>query len=255
MIEVKISILLPTYNERENIEQLIKSIARSMQGYNYEIVVIDDNSPDGTADVAQALSTIFPVRVLRRPGKLGLVSAIHDGIKASTGEVIVVMDADFQHPPEVIPRLLGRINECDIVIASRYVEGGGITGWSPLRRIVSMGAIVLARLLVSRARRVRDPVSGFFALRKEIANKWTPLAPRGYKALLEILAVARKAKICEEPYVFKSRQHGKSKLGLKQILSYVGVLARINPVGFGLLVFLLLAVLIVLIKLILLYVP
>lgn len=227
---MKVSIIIPTYNERENITVLIEELAKYMSAYNYEIVIVDDNSPDGTADIAEALSRKYPVKILRRPGKLGLTSAIYDGFRASTGNLLVVMDADLQHPPSIVPRLVERARECDVVIASRYIKGGKIEKWSFIRKTISIGAITLARLIVPECRSVKDPVSGFFAIRRELMEKWSPIAPYGYKALVEILASVKPIKVCEEPYVFRARSRGGSKLGLRTIISYLKILIILNPV-------------------------
>lgn len=220
----KISIIVPTYNERENITLLIEKLAGVLKGRDYEIIVVDDNSPDGTAEAAEALSKTLPVKVLRRPGKLGLTSAIYDGVKLATGEYIVVMDADLQHPPELVPELVEKLAECDIVVASRYVEGGGIENWSFTRRLISLGAVYASRILIPECRRVKDPVSGFFAARRSTLLGWRPLAPMGYKALVEILAVTKPRRICEVGFIFRGREKGSSKLGSRQVFSYAKLL-------------------------------
>lgn len=220
----EVSVIVPTYNERENIAELIRQLDNYLKDYDYEIVVVDDNSPDGTAAVAEELSSRYPVKVLKRPGKMGLTSAIHDGLRISSGKVLVVMDADLQHPPEDVPKLVERTRECDIVVASRYAPGGGIENWSITRRILSRGATLLARVLVPGCSKVRDPVSGFFATRREILEKWKPVEPRGYKALVEILNTARGVRVCEEPYIFRERGRGASKLSTRVMLSYIKLL-------------------------------
>ncbi|WP_342788403.1 polyprenol monophosphomannose synthase [Desulfurococcus sp.] len=228
---MKVSILLPTYNERENIGiliPLIDSVLRG-EGIEYEIIVIDDNSPDGTAEEALKLSSRYNVKVLKRPGRLGLSSAIHDGVRYSSGEVIIVMDADLQHPPGYIPMLLKRIGECDIVVASRYIPGGRSEGFPLVRRIVSRGSILLAHLIVPGTRRVRDAVSGFFAAKRSVLSRWRLLEPYGYKVLVEILGELQDVKVCEEPIVFKNREKGSSKLTVKVILSYIKTIYRLNP--------------------------
>jgi len=233
---VKISIIIPTYNERENIERLIPLIDNYMRGFNYEIIVVDDSSPDNTAKVAEALSAKYPVKVVKRPSKMGLSSAIYDGIRVSEGNVIVVMDADLQHPPAIIPKLVKHIDECDIVIASRYVRNGGIQGFGLFRFLISLGATMLARILIKGCRGVRDPVSGFFAAKREVLSAWRPIEPKGYKVLVEILGYLKPHRVCEEPYLFKQRASGTSKLGMRVILSYIRVLYKLNKTGFLILV-------------------
>lgn len=225
---VDVSIVVPTYNERENIPKLVELLDKYMKNYSYEIVIVDDNSPDGTAQIAEKLAEKYPIRVLKRPGKLGLSSAIYDGIRISRGRVVVVMDADLQHPPDAVPRLVEKTKKCDIVIGSRYVTGGGVENWSFTRRLISIGAILLARTIVPGCSRVKDPVSGFFAVRREILETWGPVEPEGYKVLVEILNRSRNARVCEEPYVFKGREHGVSKLTIKVMLSYVKTLIKLG---------------------------
>jgi dolichol-phosphate mannosyltransferase len=229
---MRISIIIPTYNERENILKLIPLINTYLRGVSYEVIIVDDNSPDGTATVAEALSAKYPIRVVKRPGKMGLTSAIYDGIKVADGDAVVVMDADLQHPPSLLPRLIKRLEECDVVVASRYVKGGGVRGLDPLRYIISLGATLLARLLIAGCRRIRDPVSGFFAARREVITAWKPIEPRGYKALVEVLSTLRSSRVCEEPYIFERRASGESKLTRREIFSYIRTLYKLNKRGF-----------------------
>lgn len=224
----KISVILPTYNERENLPILIKQLAENLREYDYEIVVVDDNSPDGTAEVAESMSRQYPVKVVKRPGKMGYASAVYDGIKESTGDFIVIMDADLQHPPRLVPRLVERIGECDVVVGSRYIKGGGVREWGLLRRVVSIGAVVLARLMIPECRSVRDPVSGFFAIRRDIVSTWRPITNSGYKVLVEILYLTKPSKICEEPYVFSPRKRGRSKLSLRVVFSFIEMMLKIS---------------------------
>ncbi len=249
---MKISIVVPTYNEKENIEKLIPLIDKYMQGFNYEVIIVDDNSPDGTATVAETLSNKYPVKVLKRPGKMGLTSAIYDGIRVASGDVVVVMDADLQHPPSLLLRLVKRLEECDVVVASRYVKGGGTRGFSLWRQIISLGAIILARLLVEGCRSVRDPVSGYFAAKRNVLHAWKPIEPSGYKALVEILGSLRPRRVCEEPYIFEHRASGESKLSWRVMLAYVKALYKLNKWGFTALALLVIAMLAVLSYLLLL---
>ncbi|MCR8455873.1 MAG: polyprenol monophosphomannose synthase [Zestosphaera sp.] len=227
----RISVVVPTYNERENIEELVVRLSEAMHdaGYgDFEIVVVDDNSPDGTAEVVRDLSRKYPIKLIKRPGKLGLGSAIMEGIKTSGGELIVIMDADLQHPPEVIPTVIEKLKEgCDIVVASRYIAGGGIENWPLSRSIISRGATLLAYMLLPPCRSVKDPLSGFFGFRRTIING-IGLNPKSFKVLLEILCKAKWKNVCEVPYVFSARQKGKSKLTLREIVKYVKHLLEIR---------------------------
>ncbi len=226
-----ISVIIPTYNERDNLEELIRRIDEALAGAEYEVIVVDDNSPDGTAEVAKALSSSYPVRVKVRPGKMGLSSAVVEGLELARGDVIAVMDADLQHPPELLPELYRRIEKgCDIAIASRYVEGGSVAGWGLVRRVISRGSILLARVLLPRVRGVRDPSSGFFMFRRSVLEGVTDrLDPKGFKILLEILVKGKYSKVCEVPYTFGLRRRGSSKLGGRVIASYLVQVLDLSP--------------------------
>jgi len=232
--DVVLSIILPTYNERENIGVLLERIDRALRaaGIPYEVVIVDDNSPDGTAGFAEELSKTYPIRVVRRPGKLGLSSAVLDGFKVSRGRFIAVMDADLQHPPEVLPKMIEKLvnHECDVVVASRYTEGGSVGNWSFLRRLVSWGAILVARVLLPKVREVRDPMSGYFMFRREVVeDSISEMNPRGFKILLEVLVKGKVGKVCEVPYTFGRRYLGKSKLGPSEILNYLMHVLDLSP--------------------------
>jgi len=219
-MQAKLSIIVPTYNERENITPLIEKIGEILGQDDYEILVVDDNSPDGTAGVAESLSKDYPVRIIHRPGKSGLASAVVEGIGKAEGDIVGVIDADLQHPPELVAQLGGAIVEGnDIAIASRYVQGGGIENWSLLRRIASRGANVLARPLT----KVHDPMSGYFFLNKEVVMG-IDFKPAGFKILLEILVKGTYEGIKEIPYTFRERGRGKSKLGLMEYTRYLRLL-------------------------------
>ena len=185
---MKISVIVPTYNEAENIKKLIPMIDSVLKDYDYEIIVVDDNSPDGTAEVAKKLAEQYPVKVLIREKKKGLASAILYGFMNANGDVLGVIDADLQHPPELLGEMAKKIEDgYDIVIASRYVKGGGTEGWSFHRWLISKVAILLARPLTN----VKDPMSGCFLL--------------SYKPLLEILVKNSYSRVIE---IFSYRMRG-----------------------------------------------
>lgn len=236
---MKISVVIPTYNERENLPVLVGKLFNTLKGFDFEIVIVDDDSPDGTWMVAESLALKYGgIKVLRRPGKLGLASAIIDGFKVAHGDVIVVMDADLQHPPEVLKDLLKPIetNDVDLAIASRYVEGGGTEGWSFWRIIVSRIATLISHIVLPETKNIRDPMSGFFILRRGIVNK-TDLNPKGYKILLEILVKAKPLRVTEVPYTFKARRFGSSKLNVNEymnFLSHILKLSNYRPLKFAL---------------------
>jgi len=224
-----LSVIVPTYNERENIVELIERVEAALNGSRFEVIVVDDGSPDGTADAAEELNKIYGnVRVHRRPGKMGLASAIMDGINLARSDVVAAIDADLQHPPEFLPEMFSKIMEgYDLVIASRYVEGGGIEGWGLWRRLVSKGATWLAHLLLPETRRVKDVMSGYFMLRKSVV-KDVKLNSKGYKILLEILVKGKYSSVTEVPYIFKPRVRGESKLKFNEMLNYLRLLSKLK---------------------------
>lgn len=211
---------MPTYNEKENLDELVRRVqqACSSAGLSAELVIVDDNSPDGTGARAEELAKTENIKVVHRSGKLGLSSAVLEGFKAAGGSTLVVMDADLSHPPEKIPEMVSKIEsgEADVVVGSRYVKGGSVENWPFTRRIVSKGATLLARWLT----KVKDPMSGFFALKRSVIDG-VPLDPVGYKIGLEILVKGRYAKAAEVPIHFANRKAGKSKLGGGEYLRYI----------------------------------
>lgn len=217
----EVSLIIPTYNERENLPVLIDRISGSLTGYEYEVIVVDDNSIDGTGQLADELSGEYPIRVIHRAGKEGLASAVVDGYKLAEGEVLGVIDADLQHPPEKISVLLEEIkNGKDIAIASRYIKDGGIGKWSFKRKIISRGSIILAYLIFPKIRQIKDPLSGFFLLKRNVVNN-IKLNPVGYKILLEVLVRGKYSNVVEVPYVFQNRNAGKSNLNVKEQINYL----------------------------------
>lgn len=221
--KMKLSVIVPTYNEGENIKPLFEGIDKALEHNNYEIVVVDDNSPDGTAEIVEGISGSYPVKLIRRPGKSGLSSAVVEGMAKAEGDIIGVIDADLQHPPELVARLAKAvIDGNDIAIASRYVRGGGTEKWSLPRKIVSRGAGLLARPLT----KAKDPMSGCFVLRKEVV-KGIKYKPAGFKILLEILVKGKYKRITEVPYTFREREKGKSKLELTEYLRYLELLCSL----------------------------
>ena len=227
----KVSIVVPTYNERENIPLLCDSIRNVLDGsWDYEVIIVDDNSPDGTSKTVRRLAEEDSrLRLLERPGKLGLGSAVFDGFQLASGNYWVMMDADLSHRPEDVPVLLSALVDSDIVVGSRHVAGGGVRNWPVLRRLVSRVASSLGRFLLDL--KVRDLTSGFAAFRKEAIQPVLPtLNPKGFKILLEILAKARGATVKEVPITFVDRRYGKSKLTIKEVLMYLGLCIKLRGV-------------------------
>jgi len=235
----KLSIVLPTYNESQNIVKMLDSIAQMVSPYSAagaEIIVVDDNSPDGTAEIASVYAKNISnnkklhVQVIRREGKFGLSSAIVVGLQSATGDMLVVMDGDFSHPPQVIPSIIDALQDssCDIVVASRYVKGGSIIGWPFKRRLMSKGATKIAQYGLGIE--VKDPVSGFFAFRRHIIRgiKFDAI---GYKMLLEILVKTKGARVKEVPYTFINRRIGTSKLDASVMFDYIRAVMRLYRYG------------------------
>lgn len=238
--KVTLSIIIPTYNESENILSLIESIHDNTLPYvSAEVVVVDDNSPDRTGELvdnyikkSKLQSQRFSIKVIRRKQKDGLISAILDGINSSSNDRILVMDADFSHPPEIIPAMVKEMildPECDLVVASRYAEGGSITGWPFKRRLISKGATKIARASL-KIKGVKDPMSGFFLFRRHILKDMT-FDTTGYKILLEMLVKAKGIRIKEIPYNFVNRKAGQSKLDTGVIFDYVRAVWRLYRYG------------------------
>lgn len=216
-----ISIIIPTYNEQVNITPLVEKIDAVLSGYDYEVVFVDDNSRDGTAETIEGLASKYPVRVIVRRDERGLASAVVHGINNTSSDIVAVMDADLQHPPDVLPALIRKAeNDVDIVVASRNVEGGGSQGWSLARKIISAGAIIIAHLLLPPTRFVKDPMSGFFVFRRSVIAG-ARLKPSGYKILLEIIMEGKFGNVAEVPYTFATRSEGKSKLNTREQIEYL----------------------------------
>ncbi len=227
----RLSVVVPTYNERDSLPVLISRLRGIHRRTPLEIVVVDDASPDGTGSLAEDLArgAVPPIVVVHRDRKAGLASAVVDGARASSAPVVSVMDADLSHPPELLPALAAAVAEgADIAVASRYVGGGGIEAWPVARRVISRLATWLARAVLGL--RVRDPLSGFFALRADLLAGHRYIGS-GYKLLVEILATHPHARIEEIPYRFVDRARGQSKLSAGEIWAFLRLLARLKMGG------------------------
>jgi dolichol-phosphate mannosyltransferase len=235
--KAKLSIIVPTYNESQNIVRMLDSIADTLSPYKgSEIIVVDDNSPDGTAEMAKSHAKIIStkkkirIEIISRNGKFGLSSAIIKGVQYASGDFLVIMDGDFSHPPQVIPSIIQALQDSnyDIVIASRYVKGGSIIGWPFKRRLMSKGATKIAQYGLGID--VKDPVSGFFAFRRDIISglKFDAI---GYKMLLEILVKTKGARVKEIPYTFTPRRIGASKLDANVMFDYLRAVLRLYRYG------------------------
>lgn len=227
-----ISIVIPTYNERENLPALVKKIARVFEDNRIvgEVIVVDDNSPDGTGEVADSLKKTYKfLRVIHRPAKLGLGSAYKEGFRVARGELIFTMDSDLSHNPSYLPRFLNAAAHADVIVGSRYVKGGYIVGWGLYRRLRSKIANFLAGLVIGG---VKDVTSGYKAYQKRVL-KQVPLASirsSGYAFQLEMAYEIRGRgfKIDSVPIVFVNRVKGKSKLGIREIFSFLTLVIRLS---------------------------
>jgi dolichol-phosphate mannosyltransferase len=233
-----LSVIVPTYNESKNIIGILDSLRKHLLpiGIDTEIIVVDDNSPDGTGNIVEEYAknskkeNAQSVQIIHRKTERGLSSAILEGIKYAKGESVVVMDSDFSHPPQTIPKMIEELqkSECDIVVASRYVNGGSVKGWPFKRKIISRGATKIARHGLGI--KIKDPMSGFFAFKRNIINN-IKFDAIGYKILLEILVKARGVKVKEIPYEFINRKEGSSKLDTSVAIDYVKSLWRLYRYG------------------------
>ena len=223
-----VSVIVPTYCEAENLPLLVPRIsaALALAGLRGEILIVDDDSPDGPEAVCNELSTSYPVRLLIRRGERGLSGAVLHGIREARGDVLVVVDADLSHPPETIPVLVRLIQsgEADFAIGSRFTEGGSTSQtWGVYRRLNAWFARLLARPLVS----LRDPLAGFFALSRSRFATVRDLDPVGYKIGLELLVKGGFRNVREVPIHFHDRIRGTSKLSLRAQFDYLRHLARL----------------------------
>ena len=227
-----LSLIIPTYQEANNIATLIQQLTQLLDPIlpeNYELIVVDDNSPDRTWESAQKIAALYPVQVMRRIDERGLSTAVIRGWQGAHGQVLGVIDADLQHPPETLIELLSEIRRgADLAIASRHVVGGGVSDWSLARRVLSRGAQMLGLIILPEVvSRVSDPMSGYFLVRREaIAN--LSLSPVGYKILIEVLGRGQVHWIGECGYVFQERQEGDSKVSRQHYWDYLLHLWRLR---------------------------
>jgi dolichol-phosphate mannosyltransferase len=222
-----LAVVVPTYNERDRLADLVDKIfaaykAESLEG---ELVIVDDNSPDGTGALADELALRHRIRVLHRSGKLGLGTAVIEGFAAASAPVVGVLDADLSHPPDLLPRMFAVMQSAhaDCVIGSRYIPGGGTRNWGLGRLLMSRLACLMARGVTP----IRDATSGFFLIRRDLARD-VRISAGGFKICLELLVRGRPASVVEVPYVFVGRTAGESKMNLKEALGYLKQLRELR---------------------------
>ncbi|MFA6105027.1 MAG: polyprenol monophosphomannose synthase [Patescibacteria group bacterium] len=220
-----VSIIIPTYNEADNLEPLLQEIFSSVDKnrFDVEVIIVDDNSPDGTGRIADQLSVRFPLQIIHRSSKLGLGSAVREGFAKSKRDVVGVMDADLSHDPNIVNKLLGELeNGADLVIGSRFEEGSVVEKWKWWRKVISKTGVFITKFITG----VNDPLSGYFFLRKKVIDG-VDLTATGYKILLEILVKGNHGPVKEVPFRFRIRLHSTSKLSaveywlfFQQIIAY-----------------------------------
>jgi dolichol-phosphate mannosyltransferase len=227
-----LTVIIPTFKEEANIRNIVTEVDAVFKrnGLNGEILVVDDKSPDNTIAIVNELKQTLPnVNLLVRTADHGLSQSVADGFLHASSDIFVVIDADFSHPPALIVKMYEEIRAgSDVVIGSRYMEGGGIKKWPLKRRVISLGATFLGRILFPD---ITDPVSGFFAIRKDVVAQ-ARLKPRGYKILLEVLGKGTWVKDKEIPFEFSDREIGASKLKLKTIIEYAQQVTDITLYSF-----------------------
>ena len=227
----KFALVVPTLNEAGNIESLLRMVQNVLEPLDipYEIIVVDDGSDDGTAEIVQRCGEADErIRILSRRGERGLAGAVIHGWNHSDAELLGVIDADLQHPPDLLPQLLGAIAEgCDIAIASRYARRDGVRGWNPLRVAISKASTWATFPLQRKGVRVKDPMSGFFIVRRKAIDGFS-FEAKGFKLLLEILVRARISSAREIPYQFGRRRAGKSKAGAAVAFHYLQLLGKLS---------------------------
>jgi dolichol-phosphate mannosyltransferase len=224
---IELSVIVPSFNERDNVEPLVERLSRCLDGVAWEVIYVDDDSPDGTADAVRSLARRVPyVRCIHRIGRRGLSTAVVEGIQSSSAPYVAVIDADLQHDETLLPRMLDAIKAeaLDIVVGSRYVAGGDIGDWDKSRAAMSGLATTLSRLIISAS--LSDPMSGFFLMSRDAFDRTVRrLSGQGFKILLDLFAsTPQPYRFKELPYLFRPRLYGESKLDALVVWEYLMLL-------------------------------
>jgi dolichol-phosphate mannosyltransferase len=232
----KLALIIPTLYEAENIRSVLNRVRSVLDplGISYEILVVDDDSSDGTGEIVSAIALEDPrVRLIVRKGAKGVAGATLLGWENTDASIVGAMDADFQHPPEVLPALVSAILAGrDLAIGSRYTAGGSLGNWNMPRKLLSAAALWLAMPVQRKQVRVKDPTAGFFLVRRECIDR-IEFQRTGFKLLLDILVRGRIRSVEEIPYTFESRQGGASKATFRVACEYAGLLAKLYWERFG----------------------
>ncbi|KAF5076712.1 Undecaprenyl-phosphate 4-deoxy-4-formamido-L-arabinose transferase [anaerobic digester metagenome] len=227
---ITLSIIVPVYNEAGNINPLLEEIQKTLMGIAYEVIFVDD-SIDETPMVIRKAAEKYPVKIQleHRENKKGLATAVVRGFELASGDIFAVMDADMQHPPEILlPMYCAMMNNADICIPSRFIPGGGDGGLNLWRKFISFVARQLGKIAIYNLRQVSDVTSGIFMIKRSVINK-NALHPIGWKICVEIMAVSVYSRIIQIPYVFDQRNDGKSKLSHVVTLQYLRQLFDLIP--------------------------
>ena len=216
-----ISIVIPTYNEKDNISPLLSRIHNALPGIDYEVIFVDDSTDETPNVIAEAAKENSHVVLHHRTDEKGLATAVVKGFSLAKGDYVAVMDADLQHPPEVLLDMYAAmLAHADMAIPSRFIPGGGDGGLNLYRKFVSWTARYIGKILLPCLRKVTDPTSGLFMVRRELLEG-ARLNPIGWKIMIEVIAMCQVKKILETPYVFQDREAGESKLSTKVTLQYL----------------------------------
>ncbi|MBU0468235.1 MAG: glycosyltransferase family 2 protein [Candidatus Omnitrophica bacterium] len=233
-MSVELTVVIPTYNEKDNVKALTEKLASTLEGVSWEAIFVDDDSSDGTADIIRDIaSKDVRVRCLQRIGRKGLSSACIEGMLSCSSDYMAVMDADMQHDERILPKMLEALkenSELDIVVGSRYVEGGGVGQWSAIRKMISCFATKIGQAVIRAD--LKDPMSGFFMLRQSFFQEIVrDLNGKGFKILFDLFASSsKKVKFKEMPYDFRQRNAGESKLDLRVSVDY-GIMVLDKIIG------------------------
>lgn len=216
-----LSLVIPVFNEKDNIGELIQCVQESLKDYSYEIIFVDDSDDETPMIISRFVRKDERIKLIHRENKTGLASAVIRGFEDAQGDILAVMDGDLQHPPELLPKMMNEIEQgADIAVPSRFIPGGSDGGLNWFRKLVSAAARYSGRILIKKLRRVSDHTSGMFMFRREVI-KGKQLNPVGWKILMEILVIGNYQTLVEIPYVFSPRNLGRSKLNLKVQLQYL----------------------------------